>query len=220
MKLRLSIWIIMLLFTSRSDAIVRQVKSDDTQMESVYTSLGKATILDLENEPESILLGNSNYFQIATNGTDVSIQPIGRATTNLFVYTSRYRYGFVLYVDKGKHDDVIKVKTISTVERQTKEAWYRTLELRVKSVSRWKNLNLVDCVLVNKSGKSFDLNESNFEISSEHSKLIAVAYSGNKIQDGSTNSVRLVIKGPLSSVSIRAVLGGSVLIKPLNGGSL
>jgi len=58
-----------------------------------------------------VIIGNQNYFSIEFIDSDVTIQSLGTATSNMFVYGEGYTYGFILKVGHSEfYDDLIFVK--------------------------------------------------------------------------------------------------------------
>lgn len=93
-----------------SSSKVKDVKTNDSKIVPIMSSLGRVTILQFSHIPKKVILGNSNYFNTQFNGTDVSIQPLSKVNSNLFVYTTHHRYGFRIQVCQCEnYDDLVKV---------------------------------------------------------------------------------------------------------------
>ena len=90
--------------------VVRTVYVNNEKMEPIYYSLGKSSILRFTERPRKVVVGNKNYFQIEFIGNDVTIQPLGQAHTNVFVYTEYQVYGFLLRPTNSRYDDLVNVK--------------------------------------------------------------------------------------------------------------
>lgn len=90
--------------------VVRTVYANNEKMEPIYYSLGKSSILRFTERPKKVVVGNKNYFQIEFIGNDVTIQPLGQAHTNVFVYTEYQVYGFLLRPTNSRYDDLVNVR--------------------------------------------------------------------------------------------------------------
>jgi hypothetical protein len=78
----------------------------------VYLALGRSTILKFLEEPERVVVGNNNYYNVEYINNDVTLQPLGAVDTNLFVYTkSKRTYALILkIVTPGQYDDIVHVR--------------------------------------------------------------------------------------------------------------
>ena len=62
-------------------------------------------------KPKKVVIGNQNYFSVEFIDNDLTIQPLGKVETNLFVYTPYRTYGFILRVCSNcRSDDLVFVK--------------------------------------------------------------------------------------------------------------
>ena len=114
MALRHSIiWMSLSLLFCASDSFagrVRDLSVNDKSMKPIYLKMGQSTVLRFKERPQKIVIGNQNYFNVEFIGNDVTIQPQGHVTSNLFVYGKHHTYGFILKVTKGpNYDDLVKV---------------------------------------------------------------------------------------------------------------
>jgi len=58
-----------------------------------------------------VIVGNQNYFNIEFVDSDVTIQPLGHVSSNLFVYGDGFTYGFILKVNQSQdYDDLVFVR--------------------------------------------------------------------------------------------------------------
>ncbi len=98
--------------TSLRAGSIRTLEMNDEKMKSIYLKMGQSTILRFHERPKKVVIGNQNYFQIEFIGNDVTIQPQGPMSTNLFVYGKYHTYGFILRVlsSGSKYDDLVKVR--------------------------------------------------------------------------------------------------------------
>jgi phage-related protein len=89
---------------------VRTISVRSDEIQTIYLSMGKSTVVRFKERPKKVVVGNQNYFGIEYIDNDVAIQPLGYVKTNLFVYTESKTYGFQLVVGQGKSDDLVKVE--------------------------------------------------------------------------------------------------------------
>jgi len=91
---------------------IREIFTNDKEMKTINLSLGRSTILSFTDKPVKVVAGNSNYINIEYVGTDLTLQPLAKVDTNLFVYTqNKTKYGFHLKVGGlEKYDDMVYVK--------------------------------------------------------------------------------------------------------------
>lgn len=97
-----------------SFAVVRTIFTTESKMQTIHLSMGRSTVLRFRGEtPVKAVTGNQNYFNIEfVKGTsDVTLQPLGKVDSNLFIYTDVHSYGFLLKVDNGKnYDDRVDIR--------------------------------------------------------------------------------------------------------------
>jgi hypothetical protein len=90
---------------------VRTLYANDQRVEPVYLSMGRSTVLRFDEKPKTVVIGNQNYFSVAYIGNDISIQPVGITTTNVFVYTESQTFSLILKVGPStQYDDLVNVK--------------------------------------------------------------------------------------------------------------
>lgn len=103
--------LLLALFSLNVHAKVRDLTLSSEDMGKIYLKMGKSTLLRFPNKPKKVVIGNQNYFNVEFIDNDVSIQPLGVATTNLFVYEEYQSYGFILSViGHDSYDDLVNVK--------------------------------------------------------------------------------------------------------------
>ena len=90
---------------------IRTAYVNDTRMHPINLKMGKASVLRFSEKPKKVVIGNQNYYSIEFIENDLTIQPLGRVETNLFVYTPYHNYGFILRVCSScRYDDLVYVK--------------------------------------------------------------------------------------------------------------
>lgn len=73
---------------------------------------GRSTVIRFPSAPRKVVLGNQNYFNVEFIDSDITIQPQGVFSSNLFVYGDSYTYGFILKVNPiGDYDDLVFIRT-------------------------------------------------------------------------------------------------------------
>lgn len=101
---------------------MRTIGVNNNSMAPIFLRLGKSTVLRFSDKPRKVVVGNQNYYSLEFIENDLAIQPLGAVSTNLFVYTERRTYGFLLTPGE-RYDDLVFVRWKSDIERtQPKEA--------------------------------------------------------------------------------------------------
>lgn len=95
---------------------VRTIGVNNESMAPIYLRMGKSTVLRFSDKPRKVVVGNQNYYGLEFIENDVAIQPLGSVATNLFVYTERRTYGFLLTPGE-RYDDLVFVRWKSDFER-------------------------------------------------------------------------------------------------------
>ncbi len=99
---------------------VRTIGVNNDSMAPIYVRLGKSTVLRFSDKPRKVVVGNQNYYGLEFIENDLAIQPLGGVSTNLFVYTERRTYGFILTPGE-RYDDLVFVRWKPDVERVPSE---------------------------------------------------------------------------------------------------
>lgn len=98
--------------------VIRTVNSTQDKMDTIHLSMGKSTVLHFIEKPVKVVLGNQNFFNVEFTGNDVTLQPLGYTSSNLFVYGEYYRYGFILSTGGGIYDDLVNVKRKVSIQHE------------------------------------------------------------------------------------------------------
>jgi len=106
-----------------SHAKVRTISPSETDINRVYLKLGRSTVLRFSDTPVRAVIGNQNYFNLEfiKGSNDLTIQPLAKNTTNLFVYTESKTYAFYLEFHPKKYDDLVNVKNSQDKSLKLKE---------------------------------------------------------------------------------------------------
>ena len=111
MKKFILAWVMLCCSAVATASSIRTMQVNDKKMQLVYLKLGRATVLRFTAKPKKVVIGNQNYFSVEFIDNDLTIQPLGKVETNLFVYTPYRTYGFVLRVCSScRSDDLVFVK--------------------------------------------------------------------------------------------------------------
>ena len=90
---------------------IRTMQVNAKKMQIIYLKMGRATVLRFTAKPKKVVIGNQNYYAVEFIDNDLTIQPLGKVETNLFVYTPYRTYGFILRVCSScRSDDLVFVK--------------------------------------------------------------------------------------------------------------
>ncbi|MBY0314567.1 MAG: TrbG/VirB9 family P-type conjugative transfer protein [Bdellovibrionales bacterium] len=103
-----------------ADVRVRRVQVQNDQIVQVKTAIGIATIIQVPDRPNSIVVGDQNAFKVEYLDQAITIKPIqGGAKSNLYIYTDFRRFNvqlvsgiqaasdYVVYLENPKE----KIKT-------------------------------------------------------------------------------------------------------------
>ena len=80
-----------------ADARVRKVSVVKDQIVTVKTALGVATIIQVPDKPNSVVVGDMNAFKVEYLDTAITIKPLTtHAKSNLYIYTDYRRFNVQL----------------------------------------------------------------------------------------------------------------------------
>lgn len=116
MKLKIILALIFSIFAFASaEARVRRVTVDGDQIVTVRTSIGIATIIQVPDRPNSVVVGDQNAFKVEYLDQAITIKPLSSgARSNLYIYTDWKRFNvelisggesiadYVVYLDNPK----------------------------------------------------------------------------------------------------------------------
>lgn len=96
-KIICSLVILLLSPFSNADARVRRVPVIGDQIVTVHTAMGIATIIQVPDRPNSVVVGDQDSFKVEYLDQAITIKPLsGGAKSNLYVYTDWRRYNVQL----------------------------------------------------------------------------------------------------------------------------
>lgn len=104
---------------------VRNLATSSKEIPVINLMTGRSTVLRFQAPPKKVVLGNQNYFSVEFIDSDITIQPQGVATSNLFVYGDGFTYGFILKVNAATdYDDLVfirsKIPSLPNDKRESK----------------------------------------------------------------------------------------------------
>jgi hypothetical protein len=139
--------------TSEANQRVRRVAVQGDQIVTVKTSLGIATIIQVPDRPNSVVVGDQDSFKVEYLDQAITIKPLsGGAKSNLYIYTDWRRFNVALIsgseaiADYVVYLDIPKKKPQTTSNKDSGIKWTDlknslksdTLSLSVKRVGRTK----------------------------------------------------------------------------------
>lgn len=107
-------------------APIRTVQLTSDQILNINTALGIATIIQLQETIQSIIIGDQSGFKVEPLDKAITIKPLRwGAKTNLYLVTEKQRYNLKLHTDKQEIADFIVY--VQTVKDESNILW-RTFE--------------------------------------------------------------------------------------------
>ncbi len=108
-------------------AQVRALTIDSDQIALVKTSLGIATIIEVPDKPNSVVLGDQSAFKVEYLDKAITIKPLrNNAKTNLYVYTDWRRFNVQLVTGPQQNADyVVYLKNKATKKPKSKFKWMK-----------------------------------------------------------------------------------------------
>ena len=233
-------WLCLPLTTQASG--IRTAYVNDTRMHSISLKMGKATVLRFTAKPKKVVIGNQNYYSVEFIDNDLTIQPLGKAETNLFVYTPYRTYGFVLRVCSScRSDDLVFVKWKSTYHPVPRPKIAKAilgfkdigLEFSVGKgmsaviiktiVNKAKHLRIFDIQLKNSSKEKINITSARIVATRRGKPLPKQDYVIEKdvLKAGEASNARLFISAKeVKSFSVNVVIGKKQGKKIISSGFL
>lgn len=149
-----------------ADARVRRVAVIGDQIVTVHTALGIATIIQVPDRPNSVVVGDQDAFKVEYLDQAITIKPLsGGAKSNLYVYTDWKRYNvqlisgreviadYVVYLENPKDNTKVSKDSSITWTAFKNSLKNDNLKLEVNRVGRAKDGVLLIEFLVNSTTK-------------------------------------------------------------------
>lgn len=172
MKLKISLLLALILATANINAAqrVRRVEVHADQIVTVKTSLGIATIIQVPDRPNSVVVGDQDAFKVEYLDQAITIKPLsGGSKSNLYIYTDWKRYNvelvsgteaaadYVVYLETPKEKSIVsKVKSNISWMKFSNTLRNDNLALNVKRVGKTKEgILLVEFTVTSKTKETF-----------------------------------------------------------------
>lgn len=110
MKLKIItlIGFIFIALNSNAAQRVRRVEVHGDQIVTVRTSIGIATIIQVPDRPNSVVVGDQDSFKVEYLDQAITIKPLNSGgKTNLYIYTDWKRYNVELFSGHGEAADYV-----------------------------------------------------------------------------------------------------------------
>ena len=184
-------------------------------MRQINLKMGQSTVLRFREKPKKVVVGNQNYFNIEFIDNDITVQPLGLVTSNLFVYGEFHTFGLILKVgNSSNYDDLVNVrwksleaplpqkpkKKSQNNEKSVNIAFKIGSELRVKVNSMKydsvKSLYLMDLEIENLSKQTLDTKDIRFNLTRSKKALSNQKYvfEKNELAPNAKCRVRFILK--------------------------
>jgi hypothetical protein len=172
--MNLLVWIFLVVFpfVSFASERVRHIIVQKDQIITVRTAIGIATIIQVPDRPNSVVVGDQEAFKVEYLDQAITIKPLhGRAKSNLYVYTDWRRYNvqlmtgsesvadYVVYLDNQKEKPK-EIRTVINWMSYQKEMSNGSFTFLTKRLSRTKDLLLIDFEI--KSSNKAKIDPSSF----------------------------------------------------------
>lgn len=121
----LFIWILLFVFPHEAEASVkvRRVSVQPDQIVTVQTALGIATIIQVPDRPNSLVVGDTESFKVEYLDQAITIKPLlGGAKSNLYIYTDYRRFNVQLVAGNEASADYVVYLDIPKEKIVTKES--------------------------------------------------------------------------------------------------
>ncbi len=119
--------LLLLFYSMVSSAKVRSVNVDGDQVVTVKTSIGIATIIQVPDRPNSVVVGDQDSFKVEYLDQAITIKPlVAGAKSNLYVYTDWHRYNVELISGpQGTSDYVVYLKRKLEKKKSVHDVYWR-----------------------------------------------------------------------------------------------
>jgi hypothetical protein len=175
MRLKIILTLIFSIFAYTSaEARVRRVAVNADQIVTVRTSIGIATIIQVPDRPNSVVVGDQNAFKVEYLDQAITIKPLSSgARSNLYIYTDWKRFNvelvsggesiadYVVYLDNPKakipHDGPTPKKDIGITWTNFKNTLKNeAMKVSVNRLGKTKDgLLLVELTITSTEKESF-----------------------------------------------------------------
>ena len=219
-------WLVLLAlgFGLKALAVVRTLTMDEDSMAVIHLAMGRSTVLHFHEKPTKVVAGNQNYFNIEFTGNDLTIQPLGPITSNLFAYGEYHRYGFILRVGGSEgYDDLVDIRWKSStliplrapsapvIHEENKLVSSKNLKLGLTKVLHKKGFHAFEVTIQDKDGRGIEAKNVEFRIT-QREKLLPlkeVAFEKEKSDSKDPLKARVFVTlSDKSGVTIKVAIQG------------
>ena len=162
--------LILLAFNSEAAERVRRVQVSGDQIVTVRTSIGIATIIQVPDRPNSVVVGDQDSFKVEYLDQAITIKPLsGSAKSNLYIYTDWKRFNVELVsgseaiADYVVYLEIPKDKPLATSSKDSGIRWTNFknslrnefITLDVKRVGRANDILIIEFSVSSKKKETF-----------------------------------------------------------------
>ena len=118
------------------------VKKDEVV--TVRTAIGIATIIQVQDQPTSVVLGDSGAFKVEYLNQAITIKPLhGGATSNLYIHTDYDRYSVKLVTGPQASSDYVVYLKPFQEEKPTPTQRFQTMRWKVMNITKKSSLGAI-----------------------------------------------------------------------------
>lgn len=121
------VWILVSILPCFAFGKVRTVQVKKDQIVTVHTALGVATIVQVPDQPNSIVVGNQSAFKVEYLDQAITIKPLhAGAKSNLYIYTDYRRFNVQLVAGaEGLADYVVYLENPKAKLKSPSLRWFK-----------------------------------------------------------------------------------------------
>ncbi len=129
------IFILSLIIANLANARVRHIVVENDQISKVNTALGIATIIQVPDRPNSVIVGDQESFKVEYLDQAITIKPLhSGAKSNLYIYTDWKRYNVQLVTGSELSADYIVYLDNPMTKKETiKKSFWDHFSARFKN---------------------------------------------------------------------------------------
>lgn len=132
---RIFCFLIAAIISTQANARVRKVTVSGDQIVAVKTAIGIATIIQVPDRPNSVVVGDQDSFKVEYLDQAITIKPLHPgAKSNLYVYTDWKRYNVQLITgSESQADYVVYLETPKAVSKKPTVSSWRIFNSKLKN---------------------------------------------------------------------------------------
>ncbi|MCY4643040.1 MAG: hypothetical protein OXB88_00315 [Bacteriovoracales bacterium] len=137
---------------------IRHVSMDASKVEDIYLCPGHLTVLRFREIPQRIVGGREKSFKFGFVGNDITIWPLERTESTLYVYAEYDNYAFNLKDSCHRRDRLVKVGRKSKKRKMRAQTSVICDEIKITSGRPRKAVGfgvwMIDLIVSNRSQKA------------------------------------------------------------------